>query len=149
MTALPGAYGIKSIEGQDANDALRYGELGALLAIHRFQAAKNQHEQMRLRCDLLDAAQVWPGPDTATLEVLTHISSVMGLSAIMAPTFLPTVPLSASVDNRPLLPEEMQVIGIQSYVDAWSQWQQLRENYLATMGKNGDGFYITAPFDYR
>ncbi len=77
MTALPGAYGIKSIEGQDANDALRSGELGALLAIHRFQAAKNHHEQDRLYCDLWDTTKLPGGVDEATAQVIAHIGNIL------------------------------------------------------------------------
>ncbi len=74
MATLPGAdRGIKSPNGQDANDLLQAGRLGAFLALHRFQAAQNREQQQRLLWDLSDAAQLWPGADPATLKVIEHI----------------------------------------------------------------------------
>jgi len=77
--ALPGAYGIKSPNSQDANDMLQAGTLGAFLALHRFQAARNRHEQERLLSNLRDAANVWPGADISTNEVMAHIVKVLGV----------------------------------------------------------------------
>jgi hypothetical protein len=80
MAALPGTYGIKSPNGQDANDLLQAETLGGFLALHRFQAAKNRHEQERVLWDLWDAAQVWPGADASTNEVMRHIAKVLEIT---------------------------------------------------------------------
>lgn len=80
MGALPGAYGIKSTDKQDANDFLKAGELGGLLALHRFQAARNRIEQESMLWDTWDAAQVWPGPDDYTLSVMAHIAQTIGVT---------------------------------------------------------------------
>jgi hypothetical protein len=77
--AIPGAYPIQSPNGQDGNDLLKTQDLGGFLALHRFQAAKNRHEQERLLWDLWDAAHVWPGADISTNEVTAHIAKVLGV----------------------------------------------------------------------
>ncbi len=77
MAALPGAYAIKSVEGQDANDSLRSGELGALLAVHRYQATKNQYEQKRLYSDLQATTKLPGGVDEATAQVIAHIGKTL------------------------------------------------------------------------
>jgi hypothetical protein len=82
--ALSGSYPIKSPNGKDANDMLAAGTLGAFLALHRFEAARNRQEQERLLGDLRAAAQVWPGADTSTTEVIAHIEKVLGIPAINA-----------------------------------------------------------------
>jgi len=44
------------------------------------QAAKNRHEQERVLWDLWDAANVWPGADDSTMEVIRHIAKTLGIS---------------------------------------------------------------------
>lgn len=80
MTALPGAYGVKSPSGQDANDLLKAGKLGGFLALHRFQAAKNAEEQEQLLWDLWDAAQLPIGTDEDTMQMIERIAKLMGKS---------------------------------------------------------------------
>ena len=72
------AYPIKSPNGQDANDLLQADILGGFLAMHRFQAAKNPHEQERLLWDLCDAARGWYGVDAGTAQVIGHIAKTLG-----------------------------------------------------------------------
>ena len=78
QAALPGSYGIKSPDGQDANDLLQSGKLGGFLAHQRFQAAKNHHEQERLLWDLWDATQAWGGVDEDTSRMIRHIAKTLG-----------------------------------------------------------------------
>jgi len=78
-SVLSVAHPIKSPNGQDANDLYQAGQLGGFLALHRFQAAKNRHEQERVLWDLWDADHVWPGADASTNEVMTHIAKVLGV----------------------------------------------------------------------
>lgn len=81
MGALLGAYGIKSPNGQDANDLLQAGKLGGFFALHRFQAAQNRHEQERLLWDLCDGQL-----DDSSAEVISYISKVLGVNAELTPT---------------------------------------------------------------
>ena len=80
MAAFPGAYGIKSPNGQDANDLIQAGPLGGFLTLHRFQAAKNPYEQERLLWDLVDATRLWNGIDTGTNEMTVYIAKTLGRS---------------------------------------------------------------------
>ncbi len=80
MAALPGAHGVKSPNGQDANDLLKSEALGGFLALHRFQAARNRNEQEAMLWDTWDDAQVWPGPDESTNEVMSHIAQLLGIT---------------------------------------------------------------------
>jgi hypothetical protein len=80
MGALPGAHGIKSPGGNDANDLLKSEALGGFLALHRFQAARDRTEQESMLWDTWDASNVWPGADNSTLEVLAHIAKTLGIS---------------------------------------------------------------------
>jgi hypothetical protein len=75
MADLPGSYGIKSPGGQDANDLLQVGKLGGFLALHRFQAAQNAHEQRRVLYDLQDGQA---GADESTDEVISYIGKTLG-----------------------------------------------------------------------
>lgn len=80
MAALPGAYGIKSPGGKDANDLLKSEALGGFLALHRFQAARDRTEQEAMLWDTWDASNVWPGADNSTMEVIAHIAKTLGIS---------------------------------------------------------------------
>lgn len=77
MAILTNAYGIKSSDGQDANDLLQSGMLGGFMAMHRFQAAKDRTAQKRVLGDLMDASCVWQGVDEGTSEVIRHIAEVL------------------------------------------------------------------------
>jgi hypothetical protein len=81
---LPHAYLIESPSGQDANDMLQAGTLGGFLALHRFQAARNRHEQERLLWDLWDAASAWNGVDTDTKRIIAHIAKTLGKQVQLA-----------------------------------------------------------------
>lgn len=54
MTALPGAFGVQSPEGKDANDLLRSGHLGGFLAAVRVRACRSEAERQALYWDLWD-----------------------------------------------------------------------------------------------
>lgn len=78
MASIPGSYGIRSVDNRDANDFLVSGQLGALIATHRFRAARNKDEQLKLIGDLERAASIWPGPDALTMKAIDYISSAIG-----------------------------------------------------------------------
>jgi len=59
MAVLPGAYGIKSPYGRDANDLLCSGHLGGFLAGHRQLAAIDDHQRRRLESDLAAGCDEW------------------------------------------------------------------------------------------
>ena len=80
MTALEGAHPIQSPGNKDANDILKDGMLGGLLAMHRFRAARNAQEQERLLWYLWDAAQLPMGADDYTLQMIDRIAKAIGKS---------------------------------------------------------------------
>lgn len=72
--ALPGAYAIKS-NSTDANDLLKLGKLGGLLAFHRLEAAKgDKRAQERLLWDLADMGTI----DQETQRVIAYIAKMLG-----------------------------------------------------------------------
>lgn len=73
MAALPGAYGVASPGGQDANDLLRTGDLGGYLTAWRFQICRTKEQRDALYYDLWDAAQFGAELDAGTLQVMRHI----------------------------------------------------------------------------
>ena len=73
MEDLPGAYGVASPGGQDANDLLRAGHLGGYLTAWRFQMCQNKEQRDALYYDLWDVAQ-FGELDAGTLQVLEHIA---------------------------------------------------------------------------
>lgn len=78
MQALPGAYGVRSPGGRDANDLLRAGLLGGFLAAVRVDAAKAPGELERLLWALWDAAGLPAGLDTGSAKVLLSLAGRLG-----------------------------------------------------------------------
>ena len=76
--ALPGAYGLGSPGGQDANDLLRSGHLGGFLALAREDAAGGVGELERLLWALRDAAATLEGLDTSTAKVTMSLAAKLG-----------------------------------------------------------------------
>lgn len=74
MTALPGAYGVASPGGQDANDLLQAGHLGGYLAAWRFRMCKTKEQKDALYFDLFDATQFGGLTDNGTLQVMRGIA---------------------------------------------------------------------------
>jgi len=70
MGALPGAYGVSSPDGQDANDLLQAGHLGGYLTAWRFQMCKTAADRRALYFDLWDATNTDTGLDAGTLQVM-------------------------------------------------------------------------------
>jgi len=81
MGALPGAYGVRSPGGQDANDLLRAGLLGGFLATVRADAARDAHELEGLLWDLWDASLLVNGIDTSTAAVIGELAKRLGKQA--------------------------------------------------------------------
>ena len=81
MGALPGAYGVRSPGGQDANDLLRAGLLGGFLATVRADAARDTHELEGLLWDLWDASLLLMGVDTSTAVVIGELTKRLGRQA--------------------------------------------------------------------
>jgi DNA primase len=75
---LPGAYAVRSPNGQDANDLLRTGKLGAHLAGVRFKAATTDNEREGLLWDLCDAVWLSSGVDIGTVESIEYIANLLG-----------------------------------------------------------------------
>lgn len=74
MAALPGAYGVASPDGQDANDLLQAGHLGGYLTAWRFQLCVCKEERDALYYDLWDAMNIDAGLDAGTVKVMRHIA---------------------------------------------------------------------------
>lgn len=81
MGALPGAYGVRSPGGKDANDLLRDGLLGGFLAAIRADAARNAHELEGLLWDLWDASLLLNGIDTSTAAMVGELAKKLGRQA--------------------------------------------------------------------
>lgn len=81
MARLPGAVGIKSPGGKDANDLLREGLLGGFLATMRANGAKNRDELEGLLWALYDAARLPAGIDTGSAKVLQRLAAQLGRKA--------------------------------------------------------------------
>ena len=78
QAALPGACSLTSPGGKDANDLLKEGLLGAVLAMARWRACRNEHEREGLLWDLYDAARSWVGVDAGTIQVIEELASDLG-----------------------------------------------------------------------
>lgn len=70
--AIPGAMGIVSPGGNDANDLLRTGLLGGFLAMNRLSAATDEDVRERITWQLWDAANILSGVDASTKDVLNE-----------------------------------------------------------------------------
>lgn len=75
MASIPGAVGVNSPKGQDANDLLQQGLLGGLLATIRVKACRSDNERARLRWDLWDAIHLRRCDDAGLRTVLTEMSA--------------------------------------------------------------------------
>lgn len=83
MQALPGAYGVRSPGGRDANDLLRSGHLGGFLATIRADAATGMGELERLLWALWDAAGLPAGIDAGSAAVCSSLAAKLGRAAPM------------------------------------------------------------------
>lgn len=81
MGVLPGAVGIHSPGGKDANDLLQAGLLGGFLATMRANHAKSQHELEGLLWNLYDAARLPAGIDTGSARILQRLAAQLGREA--------------------------------------------------------------------
>jgi hypothetical protein len=81
MAKLPGAVGIHSPGGKDANDLLQAGLLGGFLATMRANHAKSQHELEGLLWALYDAAMLPAGIDTGSAKILQRLAAQLGKQA--------------------------------------------------------------------
>ena len=156
MQTLPGAYGVRSPGGQDANDLLRAGKLGGLLALARADAAGGVGELERLLWALRDAADTVAGVDTSTAQVTMSLAAKLGKGVELVEPEpgrwivreqlerAEWAPVAGSA-QRPELPEALWVRGLPSWADAQALWRQHSDRYLVGMGRGAAGFYVAAP----
>jgi hypothetical protein len=78
MGALPGAYGIQSPGGQDANDLLQAGALAGFVGQIRAAAAQTPAGRERVLWDLYDAAQTPAGASGAPWAVIQSMGQELG-----------------------------------------------------------------------
>lgn len=71
VDTIPGAIGIASPDGNDANDMLKSGQLGGFLAMNRLSAATDKEEREGIMWQLWDAANTLSGVDASTNNVLS------------------------------------------------------------------------------
>jgi len=83
MAKLPGAVGIQSPGGKDANDMLQAGLLGGFLATKRAYHAKSEYELEGLLWALYDAARLPAGIDTGTAHSLQRLAAQRGKQAAL------------------------------------------------------------------
>lgn len=81
MAKLPGAVGIQSPGGKDANDLLQAGLLGGFLATMRANHAKSQHELEGLLWVLYDAASLPAGIDSGSAKIVQRLADKLGKQA--------------------------------------------------------------------
>lgn len=81
MAQLPGAVGVQSPGGKDANDLHRLGLLGGFLARMRAAEAKSREELEGLLWALYDAAQLPAGIDGGTAAALQGLARQLGKQA--------------------------------------------------------------------
>ncbi|MDI9546901.1 MAG: hypothetical protein QM346_04815, partial [Chloroflexota bacterium] len=81
MAALPGAVGIQSPNGKDANDLLKEGLLGGFLAAMRANHAKGREELEALLWNLYDAAMLPLGIDASSAMILRRLAGQLGKEA--------------------------------------------------------------------
>ncbi len=75
---LPGAARVQSPKGKDANDWLRLGRLGEMLAIMRWRAARDADARANVYWSIWDDAHGVQGIDTGTAKALREMSAGMG-----------------------------------------------------------------------
>lgn len=88
MIFLPGAYGIQSPDGMDANDLLQRGQLSAFLTESRFRMLKQKEAFTALEgllWDLWDNAQM-NTIDVDTWEAMNRIAASLGKTLSPLPT---------------------------------------------------------------
>jgi len=83
MAALPGAHGIRSPGGQDANDLQRAGLLGGFLMTMRADAAKSTRALEGLLWALWDTAHTLRGLDTGSAQVALSLAAKLGKEAAL------------------------------------------------------------------
>ena len=84
MATMPGAYGVRSPGGKDANDLLRSGHLGGFLAAVRADAATSTVQLERLLWALWDSAGILEGIDASSAAVLNSLAAKLGKDAPLA-----------------------------------------------------------------
>lgn len=77
MAKLPGAYGLQSPRGRDANDLLQHGLLAAFLAEVRYRVAQSNQEKEGLYWVLRDYVQ--DKSDPALTQVIDQIAASLGM----------------------------------------------------------------------
>lgn len=88
--AIPAASSFTSPGGKDANDLLREGLLGAVLAMARYRACRNDHDREGVLWDLRDAAHTWRGVDVGTIQAIEKFARDLGKTIQPLPKGLPT-----------------------------------------------------------
>lgn len=76
---IPGAYGVRSPDGQDANDLLQSEMLGGFLSAVRVKMAGGEAERQALLWSLWDGCNTDGHIDTGTIQVMQKLADELGL----------------------------------------------------------------------
>jgi hypothetical protein len=160
MAQLPGAVGVQSPGGEDANDLHRRGLLGGFLALKRADSAKSTAELEALLWGLYDAALLPAGIDGGTAEVLRRLARQLGKQAaiyeaepgrwiaVSQPVAaLPSATYARAEDGRLPLPEQLWRHGLGTFAEARAVHLALKGEYVTVLGFDREraAYYVTAP----
>jgi hypothetical protein len=80
---LPGALARKSVGGKDANDCLKAGNLGGMIAAARLGLCTNDADRLALLWDFYDGGMVSPGLDDGTAAFVRRLAADLGQSVTL------------------------------------------------------------------
>jgi hypothetical protein len=80
---VPGALARKSVGGKDANDCLKAGNLGGMIAAARLGLCRNDADRLALLWDLYDGGMVSPGLDDGTAAFVKRLADDLGQSVTL------------------------------------------------------------------
>jgi hypothetical protein len=75
---LPGALARQSLDGKDANDRLREGTLGGMMAAARVRLCRNDADRLALLWNLYDGGLVPAGLDDGTVAFVERLAAALG-----------------------------------------------------------------------
>jgi hypothetical protein len=160
MAQLPGAVGVQSPGGNDANDLHRRGLLGGFLARKRAAEAMSRQELEALLWALYDAANLPAGIDGGTAAVLRSLARQLGKQAaiyeaepgrwitVSQPVLaLPIAAYARAEDGRLPLPEQLWRQGLGTFAEARAVQLALKGEHVTALGFNREraAYYVTAP----
>lgn len=157
-----GAASMGSPKGQDANDLLKAGKLGALLTAMlgrlgiSLPAEPSHTDVLRSKGDGLGAlmteqkAQPFRPVDTLLIDDAQPFdfnfeSEPAPMADDTDPVDVLNLPPIRNTTGKPLLPPDLWAEGLATFAEAWAIEGTLYEKYATALGKDGAGFYVRCP----